>query len=362
MDRRWLPEEYPPARVCTLGAARGPVAAASCQPARLAPRWLPGHARYAAWPLAARRLRKRASRGQCVALHLTDARLAPLGRWLRPRLGVPVSVDVSPQDLCAAGRDAERMFQAVDALDAAFVFGPSGEAALRLRTQRVPVSPLPLVALAPIEPSARAIAAVGRTCATSEAGRPVIALPWTCDDGEWKSFRQSVLPLLDAAVVCLVFGVPDRRSASAVRSLLGQASRLLLHVAPLHDDLLAAVARYADAFLVPWKLATPAPDADALLRLALAASGAPVLASDDGAPVLAHERSAFIVRKGDGFGFRSTLDQYFGLPARQRHYIGAEFAASTRQRWPAEAAVRVYEERIASLTGHPAIPVELRAA
>ncbi len=362
MLRREMHEEDAYAHVCTLGAPRGPVAAAARPKGRRMPGWLPGHAGFALPPLVARRLRTRARRGQRVAVHLTDARLAPLGRWLRRHARVPVSVDVSPRDLSLTGPAAERMFAALDALDAAFVFGGAGEAALRLRTRCVPVTPLPLVARAPAAPSAHAMAAVARTCAAVEADRPLIALPWTEDDAAWCSFRQSVLPMLGAGVALLVFGVPDRRLARRLRSLAGWPAPPLIHFAPFGDDLLAAVARCADAFLVPWKLAADAPEADGLLRLAFAASGTTVIAADDGAPVLAHEGNAFTVRQGDGFGFRASLDQYLALPARQRHYIGAEFAEYTLQRWPAEAAVRLYEERFAALSGHPRVPAGLRAA
>jgi glycosyltransferase involved in cell wall biosynthesis len=115
-------------------------------------------------------------------------------------------------------------------------------------------------------------------------------------------------------------------------------------------------------FVVPWRLARAAPAADDLVRIALAASGVPVVASDAGSDVLAHERNGFLVRDGDLAGYRATIARLLDLPARQRHFMGAEFAAWTLRRWPVDAAVETYDSRLRALSGRVEIPFELRAA
>jgi glycosyltransferase involved in cell wall biosynthesis len=343
-------------RVLALGPARGPASAACGEPPAS---WTEEEVRDGS-QAAGRELLLRIRREGCDVLHLADARLAPLGRELGERLGVPVTVDVGPGDLVTRGPGADRMFAAIDDLDAAFVFGRGGEDSVRLRTRRVGIARLPLVAVAPGEPAAAPLDALTRVLAGVEAGRPVAAVPWTEDGAAWRWFCDGVLGARDHGAVWLVVGAPG--GALVELPAEARADTVLVHRSPLNDGAVAALARCVDAFVVPWTLGEGAPETDALLRLALAASGVPVIATDDGGRVFDHERNAFIVRAADAVGFRATLDQLFGLPARQRHYIGEEFAEDAQARWPASAASAVYDDWFSALGGRPNIPAELRIA
>lgn len=342
------------ARVLALGPARGPASAAT---GAAVPVWTAGD-HIALWRSLEREIHKRMTVRRCDVVHLTDVALAPFGRWFRSRTDVPVTVDVAPADLLGEGDDAERIFAAVDALDAAYVFGATGDAALCRRTERVAVSVLPLIAVAASPPPVGPLDAVGSLLADLPPGRPVVVVPWTDDSAEFRWFAEEVLEAFSADVLWLITGLPAGRVPTRVPR---NRASIRVHNAQLDDAAIASLARYADAFVVPWHLGGGAPDADALLRLALAASGTPVIADNNGG-VLEHERNAFTVRAGDGAGFRATLDQLFTLPAKQRHYIGEEFAEDALARWPVAAAAAVYEDRFAVLAGHPAIPAELRIA
>ena len=341
-----------PVRGVTLGPARGSLSACSPSTSSLGP--LGGSL---AWPLLLRRIR----RHDPEVVHLTDLRLAPFGRWLRRQLGVAVSVDVSPHDLLARDRRSERLFAALDDLDAAFVFGFEGERALRARAGSIPSGVLPLVACEPPEAPARSIASVERAVAAAVSGRPVLAVPWTSDLAQWRMLRRDILPSIADAATLVVVGVPDRGYRTELKTVFGRDQVLFTHIGRLDEATVAAVAHVADAFLIPWRLGGGASEADALMRLALAASSLPVIATDAGA-ALEHERNAFLFRHGDGVGVRATLDRLFALPPRQRHYIGAEFAADVFARYPADAAADVYAERFDALAGRPRVPRELRAA
>lgn len=350
-----MPNDFDPAvRVFTLGDPRGPVASSTVFLAR-APR-REAASSMLAWARAARSVRH----GRYDAVHLTDVRLAPVGRWLRRRTGVAVSVDAGPQDL-AALPSRPRLAAAIDALDAAFVFGGEGERALRVVTRRAPVTALPLVALPPEEPAAKVTRAVACALAGADSLRPLVALPWTDDAGAWRECEELVRALADAGAIPLVAGAPDRRRAAWLRAELDVPS-LRVYAGALDDAALAAIARCADVFVVPWRMAPDAPSSDALVRLAMAASGVPVVATDHPANVLVHERDAFLVRDGDVRGFRATVARLLELPARQRHYMGAEFARWTLGRWPVDAAIDAYNAGIASLAGRFEVPLELRAA
>ncbi len=340
------------ARVIAIGPARRPARAAAAPRGRTVA-WWSGHR--ALWQRVERGIRMRLRRDGCDVVHLTDARLAPCGAWLRGRLGLPVTVDLGPQDLHAQEADGRALFAAADQLDAAFVFGCEGEAALERRTTRVPMVRLPLVALAPSAPDPRTAARLHDLLGDGDPRRPVIAFAGAASMAECHWFEEDVLHAMDDAACWLRIGDDSAAHAShgdGVPSCCGA----------LDDGTIAALARYADAFVLPWALGGAAPEADGLLRLALAASGVPVIAGDAGAAVLDHERNAFLVRAGDALGFRATIDQLLRLPAKQRQYIGEEFAAETLRRWPAAEAAAVYEERFAALAGRPTIPAELRIA
>ncbi len=342
------------ARVLALGPARGPATAAS---GRAAPVWTAGdHPVF--WRSLERRIQKRISAHRCDVVHLTDVALAPFGRWFRSRTDIPVTIDVAPADLLAGGDAAERIFAAVDALDAAFVLGAAGDAALCRRTRRVAVSALPLIAVAAPDEPLDAPDAVGSLLGDVPPARPIAVVPWTDDRTEIRWFTEEVIAAF-SDVLWLIAGIPAGPEPAACP--FDRAS-IRLHHAQLDDPTIATLARYADAFVVPWHLGGGAPDADALLRVALAASATPVIAADEGDCVLEHEQNAFTVRARDGAGFRATLDQLFTLPARQRHYIGEEFAEDVIARWPVAAAAAAYEDRFELLAGHPAIPAELRVA
>jgi glycosyltransferase involved in cell wall biosynthesis len=180
------------------------------------------------------------------------------------------------------------------------------------------------------------------------------------DADTWRAIGPLVRLLCDGGVQCLAAGVP--RGHTAELSSWTEARRLRALTGTLGDGEISVVARCADVFVVPWTLAPRAPAADALARLALAASGVPVVASDEASNVLVHERNAFLVRGGDIAGYRATIARLLELPARQRHYMGAEFAAWTLRCWPVDAAVETYDARLAAMAGRVEIPFELRAA
>jgi len=353
MSHDVIADAYESIRVYTLGAARGPVAAALRRSGG-APRPGPRSTLRALRAHGALRSRR------YDVVHLADARLAPLGRWLRRRTGLPVSVDVGPQDL-AALRSHARLAAALDALDTAFVFSDGGEQALRSLARRVPVAVLPLIADAEPEPVPAAATRVQRALRDADPLRPVVVLPWTRDLAAWRSSAPLFRALGDAGVTWVAAGMPGAGDARMLRAAL-ELPLLRGLPAPLDDATVAALGRCADAFVLPWRLAPEAPAADALVRLALAASGVPVVASDHAENVLVHERNGFLVRDGDIAGFRSTLARLLGVPARQRHYMGAEFAAYTVARWPLGAAIDTYEERLAAIAGRAPVPLELRAA
>jgi hypothetical protein len=355
MEWTWLSTPDSPARVLALGPARGPATAAS---GGRAPTWTAGD-HIVLWRSLEREIQKRAGSRGCDVLHLTDVALAPFGRWFRSRSDIPVTVDVGPADLAAEGDEADRTFAAVDALDAAFVFGAAGEAALCRRTERVAVSSLPLIAAAASDPGVGPIEAVGQLLADLPPGRPVAVVAWSHDSAEFRWFAEEVLAAFSSDVLWLITGMPGGELPTGRTA---HPASIRVHHGRFDDETIAALSRYADAFVAPWRLGGRAPEADALLRLALAASGTPVVAADSGSGVLEHERNAFIVRARDAAGFRATLEQLFTLPAKQRHYVGEEFAEDALARWPVGAATAVYEDRFAVLAGHPAIPAELRIA
>jgi hypothetical protein len=351
-----LPSEEISVAGLSIGPQRSPLAA--CSESRPSPlgALMAGRLRS---PLLLRQV-LRCAPPDLEVVHLTDLRLAPLGRRLRHRLGVAVRVDFAPRDLERRVRAAERLFEAAAGLDGAFVFGASGERALSIRAPGVPSSALPLVACELPDPPARLLRRFDRLLSRAALGRPVVAVPWSAEPAQWRMFRREVMSTIGDAVTLLICGVPDRGSRTELRMTFGAGRPLAIHVGPLDDASVAAVARIADAWLVPWPLTAGAPEADALIRIGLAASALPVVATDAGAG-LEHERNAFLFRQGDGAGVRSIFARLFALPPRQRHFVGAEFAADVTRRYPGDAALDVYAERFEALAGRPRLPRELRA-
>jgi hypothetical protein len=95
----------------------------------------------------------------------------------------------------------------------------------------------------------------------------------------------------------------------------------------------------------------------------MAASGAPlVVGGGVRSSALRNEENAFIATAGDPLSLVSTLNQLLSLPAIQRHYLGEQFAAYTRQTVTWAAAAPIYAERFAVMVGRPQIPANLRAA
>lgn len=274
------------------------------------------------------------------------------------RSRIPVTADMAPDELRAGARRR----RALDVLDVVFVPGARAECALRAATQRVAVHALPYSAPPPVAPSRQTHARFARATSRVELGSMVVGLPWRENPGAWRSFRDGVMPLLDTRPVYVIAGVPARRIGGLRRELDGGRHRVAFVAGALDADVLSALARYADALLLPWTAQQSAPGSHELLCLASAAAGAPVIAIDEPGQVLQHEADAFLVRAGDGAGFRSTLDQLLQLPPRQRHFIGVDFAASVMARWPLAPVHAVYAERFAALAGIPQIPLELRAA
>jgi hypothetical protein len=195
-------------------------------------------------------------------------------------------------------------------------------------------------------------------------GRLVMALPWPEERGELRIFRDYVLPHLERRPACLFMGAPSRNEARMVfgAELLRQDVRVL--TGRVDADLIAAVARCVDAFVVlPGREGAPAEDAGEL-AVAMAMGGTPVVtARAEHGKVLAHERSAFVLDRDDHAAMIETTNRLLGLPAVQRHALGEEFARHTsRSRGGWDSVAEAYAERFAALVGRPRIPVEWRAA
>ncbi len=316
------------------------------------------------WPRALQSVSRAVHDEGFEIVHLAAVRYAQFGRFVGRRLGVPVTVDVTPEDL-QWGRGRRRLpVDVIDSLDEVFAAGPDTAEQLRRVTRIVPITPLPLHACGRAEPSRAALRRLTRALRRAEPSGVVVALPWTHEMRQLRWFRDALLPALGGNVTCLMAGVPDRATLQRTRQIIGRRSDVVLLRGKLDAEGVSAIARSADVVMLPWHHAPEGPDADAMLQLAFVGSGTPVIAreTDEGRGVLEHERSAFMVRAGEAFGFASTLTQLLVLPALQRHYVGAEFAAYAMEQWPADALAAVYAERFAALAGRPQIPAELRAA
>jgi len=296
-------------------------------------------------------VRRAARSGEAEVVHLWDERHA-CALLALPR-GVPVTMTVgerrtgrSPLAWLAlrARRRADELFVPTDAASP----GLPGDAW---------VTPVPTVAEPLPAPGERVLRRVAATVRTVLPGRLIIAAPWPADVTSLRWFRDVVIPHAAGAPHVILFGAPGRRATSLA---LGPHHRGRISVirGAVTAPLIAAVARCADAFVIPPPLGAPEG-----LALKLAASGVPVVARcASPAPVLAHERNAFTVTSDDDHSFLSTLDRVLRLPAVQRHMLGEEFARYTLAAHPAEAAAAVYGERFCALVGRPRVPGMLRAA
>jgi hypothetical protein len=295
------------------------------------------------------------------AVHLLDARTAPVGLMLRARHGVPVSVTVNPGRIVGKGPRARISRAALRRLDQGFVADHGTVRYLRDHVRRLPVL-LTTPGVAPAaEPSARRLASISRLLRDVAPGRLVIGLPWTRDVDYMRWHRDAVAPLLTGNPVCLLLGAPSRRQARLVFGASGRQAEYRVHSGKLDAETIAAAARCVDAFVVAGapREAHIEPD----LLLTMAASKAPLVAGGGvRSGVLRHEANAFIATAGDPLSLVSTLNQLLALPAVQRHYLGEQFADYTMLQHTWEQAASLYAERFAVMVGRPPIPADLRAA
>jgi hypothetical protein len=296
-------------------------------------------------------------------VHLHDARLAPLGMILQRQAGVPVSVSIVPSDLSSRTPIAKLARRALNHLDHAFASESGPSDVLARAMPSLPVSFVRPAARPLPPPSERAVRAVSRSLRDVRPGRLVIAMPWPENRNDLRWFRDCIMPHLDARPLCLVLGAPSRRAARLLLGPIGASADFRIHSGSLNADLVSAAARFADVFAVPAGCEAEPRDGSSDLAITLAMGGIPVVT--DGAHealVLAHERNAFVVDRGDEREFAATLNNVLSLPAQQRHYLGVEFARFTLARWSWDAVAEVYGERFAALVGRPQIPFDLRAA
>ena len=299
------------------------------------------------------------------AVHVLDARFAPVGVALRRRHGVPLSVSLSQLDLASNHPWARLSARAFAGSDQAFSSDHGLAPLLRSsRAWRLPLSIVPPAATELPWPQRRDVDRVAMVLRGVRPGRLVVGVPWPENRNDFRWFRDLVRPALTTDPVCLLFGVPNRRE---VRSMLNGAPGANAEYRTLRGRVdastIAAIARAVDAFAVPAPSGAHHAGVAAERSLALAVGGAPIV-SDVGAhePVFAHEDNAFLSAPSDERAFVATLDRLLALPAVQRHFLGEEFARFTLQRWPWSAVADVYADRFSALVGRPRIPADLRAA
>ncbi len=293
-------------------------------------------------------------------VHVLDARYAAVGRWVRRRMSLPVTISLSSADVKVVS-GWPRASKGLDALDLAFVSEPHVAAALRERAPRLDVMLVPPAAGVLPWPTRKKMNAMTRALKDTRAGRLAIGVPWPADRRDLRWFRDAIMPLVDGGPLCLVFGAPGRREARLLFGAQGFQSDFRVQIGRLDGPTIAAAARCVDAFVVPsglHGLSGAATD----LGLALAMGGVPVINyGETDERVLAHEQNAFVVEPNEG-AFVHTLSQVLSLPAIQRHALGEDFARYTLRHWNWDAAAEVYGDRFAALVGRPRIPADLRAA
>jgi hypothetical protein len=294
-------------------------------------------------------------------VHVFDARYASVGRWMRRKHGMPVTVSLSPADV-PIERGRPRLLGVLRPFDHAFVSDAGMHGLLRARAPGLDVSVLPPAATLLPWPAKPRLSAVARVLRGIRPGRLVVGVPWPADRRDLRWFRDAVMPLVDGGPVCLIFGAPGRRYARLLFGARGLQADFRVHTGRLDGETIAAVARCVDAFVVPSGVRGLDGSSPTELALALAMGGVPVVTcGEEDSLVLAHERNAFVVEP-DERELVHTVSQVLALPAIQRHALGEEFARYTLRRWPVDAVADVYGDRFAALVGRPRIPVDLRAA
>lgn len=305
----------------------------------------------------------RAVRDGAELLHLSDARFALAGLLLRRRLGVPVTASMSSLDTGARTPWGRATLRALGRIDHVFAGDDAQAQSMRTLTPRACItvvrhaaSPLPW-------PSKRAMASVTRALRNARPGRLVVAVPWPDDRDDLRWFRDLAQPHFESRPLCLIVGAPSRREVRLLVGSDGLARDFRVVTGRLTADVIAAVARCADAFAVPSRCVATERRAAGALGVALAMGGIPVVTNGaEDALVFAHERNGFVTAPGDDREFVRTLNQVLALPAIQRHTLGEEFARYTLNRWSWDDVAEVYGERFAALVGRPQIPAALRAA
>jgi len=302
-----------------------------------------------------------ARRHSAELIHLLDARHVALGRWLRSRSGLPVTVSVSARD-CHASAGWPRVDRRLQDLDLAFASDPAVISALREHAPMLDVLPVAPVARPLPWPTRRRMVDVTRALAHMRPGRLVVAIPWPSDERDLRWYRDAIAPMVDGGPASLVFGAPTRRAARLLFGAQNLQNDFRVLAGRINADTIAAIARCVDAFVVPSGFHGLAPGGTTDLALALAMGGVPVVTYGEAGPrVLAHERNAFLAEP-DERSFISTVNQVLSLPAVQRHALGEEFARYTLHRWTWEPVAEAYADRFAALVGRARIPASFRAA
>ncbi|MEX2226000.1 MAG: hypothetical protein WEB52_06080 [Dehalococcoidia bacterium] len=320
-------------------------------------RHVAGRSMLSVYRVAARAL----SRDGFEAVHLLDARLAPVGAMLRARQGVPVSATVNPARVAGRGIGSHLARRALDRLDQGFASDHGTVRFLREHARRLPVVLTPAGSAPPQEPAPRKLSSISRLLRDVVPGRPVVGVPWTADIDYMRWHRDAVAPLLTGNPLCLLLGAPSSRQARLVFGANGVQADYRVHTGALDAETLAAAARCVDVFVVAGAPARPQIEPDMLM--AMAASRVPLVVGGGlRSSILRHEANAFIATAGDPLSLVSTLNQVLALPAIQRHCLGEQFADYTLLQHTWEHAASVYAERFAVMVGRPPIPADLRAA
>jgi hypothetical protein len=294
-------------------------------------------------------------------VHTFDARHAAVGRWIRKRRGLPATLSLSSSDVRVV-KGWPKPDAVLQGLDLAFVSEPAVQAALREQAPRLDVMMVPPVARPLPWPDKAPMMTIKRLLKDVRPGRLVIGVPWPGDRRDARWFRDSIMPLMDGAPMCLLFGAPSRRHARLLFGAQGMQQDFRVHVGRLNAHVISAVARCVDAIAIPSGFHGVDAGAANDLAIGLAMGGVPLVAYGAAdARVLAHEQNAFVVEPNEQ-AFVSTLNQVLALPAVQRHALGEDFARYTLRRWPWEAVCEIYADRFAALVGRPLIPLDLRAA
>lgn len=306
---------------------------------------------------------RRAATGGAEIVHALDARFAPFLGASRRSGQFFATASVSHRDLTSRSPWASWSRRCVGRFDHAFASDEFVLRELRHRWPALQSSLVPSAAQCLPSPDDRALRNVAHALRRVRPGRLVLGVVWPESANDLRWFRDIILPALAARPVSLIIGAPGRREALRLLAPSRGGGEFRILPGRLDGPLIAAAARCVDAFASPATGERAPHGGSTPLALALAVAGVPVV-SDGRAigRVLAHERNAFLVSRGDERGFAHTLNELLALPALQRHALGEDFGRFTLENWPWQPVADSYSEHFASIAGRPRIPASLRAA